>query len=85
MAEASEHVRIALTFAQRYRMRLWAHHLGVGQDSLLDGVASANLWRGARPASARALPFDHRLPAGATQAVLDKAAEAARPFIDPVP
>ena len=52
---------------------------------MIDGVASASLWRSARPATARVLPYDHVLPPGTTQTVRDQAANALRSFIDPVP
>jgi phosphatidylserine/phosphatidylglycerophosphate/cardiolipin synthase-like enzyme len=79
------------TFAQRYRMALWQHHLGVPGSSVSDGVASSRLWRAAaRPASARVIEFDHRLPTGFTftaglwQAVMNRAAERLRDIVDPV-
>jgi phosphatidylserine/phosphatidylglycerophosphate/cardiolipin synthase-like enzyme len=79
------------TFAQRYRMALWQHHLGVPGLSVTDGVASGRLWRAAaRPASARVIEFDHRLPtgfasiAGLRQAVMNRGADRLRDIIDPV-
>ena len=79
-------VRSGLTFAQQYRMRLWKEHLGVPASGLVDGVASAALWRApARPTTARVVPFDHRLPRTPAQRVLDIAADALRFIIDPVP
>ena len=79
------------TFAQRYRMALWQHHLAVPGSSLVDGVASARLWRAAaRPAGARVIEFDHRLPTGFTsiaglrQAVMNHGAERLRDIVDPV-
>ncbi|WP_443025599.1 phospholipase D-like domain-containing protein [Sphingomonas sp. PB4P5] len=78
------------TFAQRYRMALWQHHLGVSAAAVSDGVRSAQLWRaGTRPASARVIEFDHTLPTGFTstaglrQAVMDRAAERLRGVVDP--
>jgi phosphatidylserine/phosphatidylglycerophosphate/cardiolipin synthase-like enzyme len=78
------------TFAQRYRMALWQHHLAVPGRSVADGVASAALWRAAgRPASARVIEFDHRLPTGVTsiaglrQAVMDRGAAKLHDVIDP--
>jgi phosphatidylserine/phosphatidylglycerophosphate/cardiolipin synthase-like enzyme len=74
------------TFAQHYRMRLWAEHLGVSAGAVTDGVASAALWRRpARPATARVIEFDHRLPASARQSLRDLAADKLRFIIDPVP
>lgn len=79
------------TFAQRYRMALWQHHLAVPGSSVVDGVASARLWRAAaRPPSARVIEFDHRLPTGVTslaglrQAVMDRGAARLRDIIDPM-
>ncbi|ATY30901.1 phospholipase D-like domain-containing protein [Sphingomonas psychrotolerans] len=79
------------TFAQRYRMALWQHHLGVGASAVTNGVASARLWRAAaRPASARVIEFDHRLPTGFTsiaglrQAVMNRGADRLRDIVDPV-
>ena len=78
------------TFAQRYRMALWQHHLGLPGSSLADGAASGALWRrGRRPPSARMIEFDHRLPTGFTttaglrQAVMNRIAERLRDIIDP--
>lgn len=78
------------TFAQRYRMALWAHHLGVPQSAVADGVASVSLWRaGTRRLTARVIEFEHRLPTGFTtraglqQQVFDRAAERLRDIIDP--
>ena len=80
------------TFAQRYRMALWQHHLGVPGLSVTDGATSGRLWRAAsRPASARVIEFDHRLPTGFTsiaglrQAVMNRGADRLRDIIDPVP
>jgi phosphatidylserine/phosphatidylglycerophosphate/cardiolipin synthase-like enzyme len=79
-------VRSDLTFAQQYRMRLWKEHLGVPARDVVDGVASAGLWRAPlRPATARVMPFDHRLPRNNAQSVRDIAAENLRFLIDPVP
>jgi phosphatidylserine/phosphatidylglycerophosphate/cardiolipin synthase-like enzyme len=79
-------VRSGLTFAQQYRMRLWKEHLGVPARGLVDGVASAALWRApTRPTTARVVPFDHRLPRNPTQRVYDIAADKLRFIIDPVP
>jgi phosphatidylserine/phosphatidylglycerophosphate/cardiolipin synthase-like enzyme len=79
------------TFAQRYRMALWQHHLAVPGSSVADGVTSARLWRAAaRPASARVIEFDHRLPTGLTsiaglrQAVMNRGADRLRDIVDPV-
>jgi len=78
------------TFAQRYRMALWQHHLAVPGSSVTDGVTSARLWRAAtRPSSARVIEFDHRLPTGFTlaglrQAVMNRGAERLRDIVDPV-
>lgn len=83
--------RLRPTFAQQYRMGLWQHHLTAPGRSLIDGVASGALWRrGARPRSARVIEFDHRLPTGSSRAaliqrVMDRAADALRDLIDPVP
>jgi len=78
-------VRSNLTFAQQYRMRLWKEHLGVPARDVVDGVASAALWRAPmRPATARVMPFDHRLPRSKAQSVRDIAAEKLRFIIDPV-
>ena len=67
-------------------MRLWKEHLGVPARGLVDGVASAALWRApARPTTARVVPFDHRLPRNPTQRVRDIAADKLRFIIDPVP
>ncbi len=78
--------RSNLTFAQQYRMRLWKEHLCVPARDLVDGVASAALWRApARPATARVVPFDHRLPRSKTQNVRDIAADKVRFIIDPCP
>lgn len=86
-AEARESAVISLrpTFAQRYRMALWSEHLGVRGATVIDGVASANLWTTSRPPTARVLPFDHVLPTGTIQTARDQAADVARAFIDPVP
>jgi phosphatidylserine/phosphatidylglycerophosphate/cardiolipin synthase-like enzyme len=79
-------VRSNLTFAQQYRMRLWKEHLGVPARDVVDGVASAALWRTpSRPATARVMPFDHLLPRNPAQSVRDIAAEKLRFIIDPVP
>jgi phosphatidylserine/phosphatidylglycerophosphate/cardiolipin synthase-like enzyme len=76
--------RSGLTFAQQYRMRLWREHLRVPPAALVDGVASAALWRTpTRPATARVVPFDHRLPPSAAQSVRDIAADRLRNIIDP--
>lgn len=78
------------TFAQRYRMALWQHHLAVPGSSVADGVTSARLWRAAaRPASARVIEFDHHLPtgfsiAGLRQAVMNRGADRLRDIVDPV-
>jgi phosphatidylserine/phosphatidylglycerophosphate/cardiolipin synthase-like enzyme len=78
--------RSNLTFAQQYRMRLWKEHLSVPARDLVDGVASAALWRApARPATARVVPFDHRLPRSKAQNVRDIAADKLRFIIDPIP
>jgi phosphatidylserine/phosphatidylglycerophosphate/cardiolipin synthase-like enzyme/outer membrane protein OmpA-like peptidoglycan-associated protein len=75
-----------LTFAQQYRMRLWKEHLRVPARAVADGVASAALWRRpARPATARVIEFDHRLPPSPIQSVRDIAADKLRFVIDPVP
>ena len=77
------------TFAQRYRIALWQHHLRAPGSSLVDGAASGALWRRAgRPASARVIEFDHRLPtgfstAGLRQMVMDRIATRFRDIIDP--
>jgi phosphatidylserine/phosphatidylglycerophosphate/cardiolipin synthase-like enzyme len=86
-AEADERAVVALrpTFAQRYRMALWAEHLGVRAGLVTDGVASASLWTTARASTARVLPFVHALPSGFAQAAKDQAADAIRSFVDPVP
>jgi len=79
-------LRSNLTFAKQYRMRLWKEHLGVPARDVVDGVASAALWRAPiRPATARVMPFDHRLPRNNAQRVRDIAAEKLRFLIDPVP
>jgi phosphatidylserine/phosphatidylglycerophosphate/cardiolipin synthase-like enzyme len=83
--EADERVALGFTFAQRYRMALWAKHLGVRGAAVADGVANADLWTTARPSTARVLPFDHTLPPGTVQSARDKAADAVLAFIDPVP
>lgn len=82
-------VRPLATFAQRYRFRLWSEHLGIDKTMpaeramLLDGVASAPLWRRPlRPKTARIIDFDRT--ATASRLSTDQA-EALRPFIDPVP
>ncbi|MFV0645038.1 MAG: phospholipase D-like domain-containing protein [Sphingomonadaceae bacterium] len=78
-------------FAQQYRMALWQHHLAAPGRLLVDGVASASLWqRGSRPRGATVIEFDHRLPgglsrAGLMQRVMDKASDAVRDLVDPVP
>lgn len=78
--------RSGLTFAQQYRMRLWKEHLGVGARAVVDGVASAALWRApARPATARIWPFDYRLTPSPIQSVRDIAADKLRFLIDPIP
>lgn len=78
------------TFAQRYRMKLWHHHLGVPESRVADGAASGALWRAAsRPASARVFEFDHSLPssllstAGLWQEVMNRGAARLRDVIDP--
>jgi phosphatidylserine/phosphatidylglycerophosphate/cardiolipin synthase-like enzyme/peptidoglycan hydrolase-like protein with peptidoglycan-binding domain len=79
-------LRSNLTFAQQYRMRLWKEHLGVPARDVVDGVASAALWRAPiRPATARVMPFDHRMPRSNAQRIRDFAAEKLRFLIDPVP
>lgn len=79
-------VRSNPTFAQQYRMRLWKEHLSVPARDVVDGVASAALWRAPmRPATACVMPFDHRLPGSKAQSVRDIAAEKLRFLIDPVP
>lgn len=78
--------RSGLTFAQQYRMRLWKEHLGVPARAVVDGVASAALWRRpTRPATARVIEFDHRRPPSPMQSVRDIAADKLRFIIDPVP
>ncbi|NIJ18683.1 phosphatidylserine/phosphatidylglycerophosphate/cardiolipin synthase-like enzyme [Sphingomonas naasensis] len=79
------------TFAQRYRMALWQHHLGVPGSAVADGAASVRLWRaGTRPSSARVIEFDHRLPTGFTsiaglrQAVMNRGADRLRDIVDPM-
>jgi phosphatidylserine/phosphatidylglycerophosphate/cardiolipin synthase-like enzyme len=81
--EGAESVMLAPTWAQRYRMRLWAEHLGVPQAAVIDGVSSAALWRTAVPPTARVVPFDHRLPPGAAQSLRDRVANAVRDIVDP--
>jgi len=39
------------SFAQNLRMQLWAKHLGVSPDTVVDGLASARLWGKTTPAS----------------------------------
>jgi phosphatidylserine/phosphatidylglycerophosphate/cardiolipin synthase-like enzyme len=79
-------LRSNLTFAQQYRMRLWKEHLGVPARDVVDGVASAALWRAPiRPATARVMPFDHRMPRSNAERIRDFAAEKLRFLIDPVP
>lgn len=79
------------TFAQRYRMALWQHHLSAPGSALVDGVASAPLWlRPARSPRAGVIEFDHRLATGVSRAglmqrVMDRASDALRDLIDPVP
>src|SRR5206468_213371 len=48
-----------LTFAQRFRMALWAEHLNTSPGSVRDGVAAASLWT-TPPAGARIRPYDPR-------------------------
>jgi hypothetical protein len=44
------------------------------------------LWRAPiRPATARVMPFDHRMPRSNTERIRDFAAEKLRFLIDPVP
>jgi phosphatidylserine/phosphatidylglycerophosphate/cardiolipin synthase-like enzyme len=78
------------TFAQRYRMALWEHHLTEPGSALIDGVAAAAKWRkAARKVTARVIEFDHTLPtgffttAGLRQAIMNEGADALRDVIDP--
>ena len=78
------------TFAQRYRMALWEHHLTEPGGVLFDGVAAGAKWRKAgRKPSARVIEFDHTLPTGffttdgLRQAVMNHGADALRDVIDP--
>ena len=78
------------TFAQRYRMALWEHHLTEPGGALINGVTAVAKWRRpARKASARVIEFDHTLPtgffttAGLRQAIMNEGAEALRDVIDP--
>jgi phosphatidylserine/phosphatidylglycerophosphate/cardiolipin synthase-like enzyme len=78
------------TFAQRYRMALWQHHLSEPGSALIDGAAAGAKWRKAgRSPSARVIEFDHRLPtgflttAGLRQAVMNRGATALHDVIDP--
>jgi phosphatidylserine/phosphatidylglycerophosphate/cardiolipin synthase-like enzyme len=48
-----------LTFAQRFRMALWAEHLNVPPSAVQDGVSSVSLWT-SPPAGARIRPYDPR-------------------------
>lgn len=88
---AREALPFGPTFAQQFRIDLWSHHLGVAPAVVDDGVASAALWRAAgRPATARVVEFDHRVPAPSTirsrleQRIMDIAADKLRDLVDPV-
>ncbi|MBN8501084.1 MAG: hypothetical protein J0M19_08040, partial [Sphingomonadales bacterium] len=78
------------TFAQRYRMKLWSHHLGVAERRVEIASRAFPLWRaGSRPASARVIEFSHTLPtsllstAGLRQEVMNRAAARLRDVVDP--
>lgn len=79
------------TFAQRYRIKLWRHHLGVLESAVeTANRASFALWRsGTRPATAGVFEFDHSLPtslfstAGLRQEVMNRAATRLRSVVDP--
>ena len=78
------------TFAQRYRMELWQHHLGRSGRDVEDGVKSGELWRaGKRKSAARVFEFDHSLPSGffttdgLWQEVMNVGAERLQNIVDP--
>lgn len=88
---AREALPFGPTFAQKFRMDLWSHHLGVARAQVEDGVTSATLWRTpGRPATARVAGFDHRIPSPSTaqsrlqQRIMDIAADKLRNLVDPV-
>lgn len=50
---------LSFTLPHRLRMRLWAHHLGVDEAEVADGVASADLWmQDFRPPNARVTEYE---------------------------
>ena len=51
----------ALWFPHRLRMRLWALQLGVAENSVLDPIATMNLWTTNRPATAKFEDYDATL------------------------
>jgi phosphatidylserine/phosphatidylglycerophosphate/cardiolipin synthase-like enzyme len=64
---------------------VWRSTLAFRQG-VVDGVRSAALWHAPiRPATARVMPFGHRLPRNNAQRIRDFAAEKLRFLIDPVP
>ena len=78
------------TFAQRYRMALWEHHLTDPAGALIDGAAAGAKWRKAgRNPLARVIEFEHALPTGFStidglwQAVMNEGANSLRDVIDP--
>jgi phosphatidylserine/phosphatidylglycerophosphate/cardiolipin synthase-like enzyme len=54
--DSSDDQRLTYTLPHRLRMRLWAHHLGLDEAELVDGVASASFWVD-RPAGARVTEY----------------------------
>lgn len=42
--DPSSNDKVGFTLPHRLRMRLWAHHLGVNEAEVADGVGSADLW-----------------------------------------
>lgn len=84
MRESGEQVATApASIAQAFRVLLWKEHLRAPAAALLDGVASAALWRKpSRPPGARIIDFD---PGLVDTRITRAQAEAIRDFVDPVP
>jgi phosphatidylserine/phosphatidylglycerophosphate/cardiolipin synthase-like enzyme len=69
----------ALSFAQAMRMALWSEHLAVPPSAVLDGVASAGIWR-TPPLGAAVRPYN---PTGGRDARSDQACDLLRGAVDP--
>ncbi len=56
--DPSSNACLTYTLAHRLRMRLWAHHLGLAEAELADGVASAVHWKYSDLPGTRVVPYD---------------------------